>query len=227
MKQTILVVEDDKMIRELVGIYLKKADYDVVEAADGETAKDAFLTYHPCLIVLDLMLPKLSGEDFCKWVREQERNEVSIIMLSAKASTNDKIKGLKIGADDYVAKPFDPDELVAHVEAVLRRTRQFCQKITYSGLCIKPRKGEVMLFDKSLNLTKHEFNLLYHFMENPNVVISREDLIRQLYPYADKTVLDRTIDAHIKKLRRKIEDDPASPKRIHTVRGMGYKFVHE
>ncbi|WP_188455334.1 response regulator transcription factor [Virgibacillus oceani] len=227
MKQTVLVVEDDKMIRELVSIYLKKSGYDVVEAADGEAAKEVFLLNHPCLIILDLMLPKLTGEAFCMWVREQERNEVSIIMLSAKVRTDDRINGLKIGADDYLVKPFDPAELIAHVEAVLRRTGQFCQKITYSGLCIKPRKGEVLLLDKQLNLTKHEFNLLYYFMENPNVVISREDLIYQLYPYADKTVLDRTIDAHIKKLRRKIEDNPASPKRIKTIRGMGYKFVAE
>ncbi|MBY7142486.1 response regulator transcription factor [Virgibacillus sp. NKC19-3] len=227
MKQTIMVVEDDKMIRELIAIYLEKAGYDVIEAVDGEDAKQAFLTYHPCLILLDLMLPKMSGEEFCTWVREQERNEVSIIMVSAKARTNDKINGLKMGADDYLTKPFDPEELVAHVEAVLRRTGQFCQKIAYGGLCIKPRKGEVLLFDKQLKLTKHEFNLLYYFMESPNVVFSREDLINQLYPYADKTVLDRTIDAHIKKLREKIEDKPSDPKRILTVRGMGYKFADE
>ncbi|GAB3044330.1 response regulator transcription factor [Virgibacillus ainsalahensis] len=227
MKQTILVVEDDKMIRELITIYLEKAGYDVIEAVDGEEAKQAFLTYHPCLILLDLMLPKMSGEAFCTWVREQERNEVSIIMVSAKARTHDKINGLKMGADDYLTKPFDPDELVAHVEAVLRRTGQFCQKIAYGGLCIKPRKGEVLLFDKQLYLTKHEFNLLYYFMENPNIVLSREDLINQLYPYADKTILDRTIDAHIKKLREKIEDKPSHPKRILTVRGMGYKFADE
>ncbi|MEH6944615.1 response regulator transcription factor [Bacillus sp. JJ722] len=227
MKRTILVVEDDKMIRELISIYLKKAGYDVIEAADGESAKEALLTYHPCLIILDLMLPKLSGEEFCKWVREQERNEVAIIILSAKTRTDDKIKGLNIGADGYLTKPFDPDELVAHVEAVLRRMGQFCQKITYDGLCIKPRKGEVLLFDKQLHLTKHEFNLLYYFMENPNVVLSREDLIHKLYPYDEKTVLDRTIDAHIKKLREKIEDNPSSPRRICTVRGMGYKFVDE
>lgn len=226
MKPTILVVEDDKMIRELVSIYLKKDGYDVIEAMDGEMAKDAFLTHHPCLIILDLMLPKLSGEEFCEWIREQERNEVSIIMLSARVRTEDKINGLKIGADDYLTKPFDPDELVAHVEAVLRRTGQYCQKIAYDGLCIKPRKGEVMLYDRQVSLTKHEFNLLYHFMENPNVVLSRGDLINQLYPYADKTVLDRTIDAHIKNLREKIEQNTASPKRICTVRGMGYKFVH-
>lgn len=227
MKQTIMVVEDDKMIRELITIYVEKAGYDVIEAADGEEAKQAFLTYHPCLILLDLMLPKMSGEAFCTWVREQERNEVSIIMVSAKARTNDKINGLKMGADDYLTKPFEPEELVAHVEAVLRRTGQFCQKIAYGGLCIKPRKGEVLLFDKQLYLTKHEFNLLYYFMGNPNVVLSREDLINQLYPYADKTILDRTIDAHIKKLREKIEDKPSYPKRVLTVRGMGYKFVDE
>jgi len=227
LKQSILVVEDDQMIRELVSIYLKKAGYEVFAVADGEQAKDAFLKHHPCLIILDLMLPKLSGEEFCKWVKDQERNEVSIIMLSAKVSTNDKINGLKMGADDYLTKPFDPDELVAHVEAVLRRTGQFCQKITHGGLCIKPRKGEVLLFDKKLSLTKHEFNILFQFMENPNIVLTREDLIQQLYPYADKIILDRTIDAHIKKLREKIEDDPTSPKRILTVRGMGYKFASE
>ncbi|MDP4550105.1 response regulator transcription factor [Alkalihalobacillus macyae] len=227
MKQTILVVEDDQMIRNLITIYLKGVGYEVVEAADGESAKAVFLEHHPCLVILDLMLPKLSGEEFCKWIRDQERNEVSIIMLSAKARTEDKITGLKIGADDYVTKPFDPEELLAHVEAVLRRTGQFCQKITYNGLCIKPRKVEVLLFDQQIIVTKHEFNLLYHFMENPNVVISREDLIQQLYPYVDKTVMDRTIDAHIKKLRAKIESDPSMPERIQTVRGMGYKFVVE
>ncbi|SES03193.1 DNA-binding response regulator, OmpR family, contains REC and winged-helix (wHTH) domain [Gracilibacillus ureilyticus] len=225
MKQTILIVEDDKMIRELISIYLTRAGYEVKEAENGEAAKGAFLTYHPCLIILDLMLPVLSGEEFCKWVREQERNEVSIIMLSAKVRTEDKIKGLKLGADGYLTKPFDAEELVAHVEAVLRRTGQFCQKISYNGLCIKPRKGEVLLYDKQIHLTKYEFNLLYFLMENPDIVLSREQLIEQLYPHADRTILDRTIDAHIKKLREKIEDHPASPTRIQTVRGMGYKFV--
>ena len=227
MKQTVLVVEDDNMIRNLITIYLEKAGYDVVQAADGEEAKDVFLNYHPCLIILDLMLPKLSGEEYCKWVREQEQGEISVIMLSAKTRIEEKINGLKIGADDYLTKPFDPNELIAHVEAVLRRTGQYCQKIVYDGLCIKPRKGEVLLYDKQLNLTKHEFSLLYHLMQRPNIVFSREHLIDQLYPYGDRTVLDRTIDAHIKKLREKIEEDSASPKRIRTVRGMGYKFVKE
>ncbi|WP_010529489.1 response regulator transcription factor [Lentibacillus jeotgali] len=225
MKQTILVVEDDEMIRHLVRINLEKNHYDVVEAGDGQTAKDVFLNSHPCLVILDLMLPKLSGEAFCEWVRNQERNEVSVIMLSAKSRVDDKIAGLKMGADDYITKPFEPDELIAHVEAVLRRTGQYCQKIVHDGLCIKPRQGEVQLYDKSIPLTKHEFNLLYYFMQHPNVVHDREQLIDQLYPYAEHQVLDRTIDAHIKKLREKIEADSSKPERIQTVRGMGYKFA--
>lgn len=225
MKQKILIVEDDAMIRNLIAIYLKKEGYEVVEASDGEEAKSIFLTEHPCLIVLDLMLPKVSGEQFCEWVKEQGRNEVSIIMLSAKVQTADKIHGLRIGADDYMTKPFDPDELVAQVEAVLRRTGQFCQKIAYGGLCIKPRKGEVLLYDRTVHLTKHEFQLLFHLMENANIILSRESLIESLYPYLEKDVMARTIDAHIKKLREKIEENPSQPQRIQTVRGMGYKFV--
>ncbi len=225
MKQKILVVEDDPMIRQLITLYLKNADYDVVEAEDGEEAKQVFTHEQPCLVMLDLMLPKVSGEEVCQWIKDQGRNEVSIIMLTAKARTDDKIAGLKMGADDYITKPFSPDEMVAHVEAVLRRTGQFCQKITYKGLCIKPRKGEVWLNDQQISLTKFEFNLLYHFMENPNTVLSRDALLQQLYPMAEQTIFDRTIDAHIKKLREKIEDDPSSPQRIQTVRGMGYKFV--
>lgn len=225
MKQTILVVEVNKLIRELISQSLKNAGYDVVEATNGEEAKAVFLSSHPCMVVLNLILPKLSGEAFCKWLRKQERNEVSIIVVSARTNVEDKIRCLKLGADDYLTMPFLAEELVAHVEAVLRRTGQFCQKIAHDGLCIKPRKGEVLLFDQELQLTKHEFTLLYYFMENPNLIISRAHLIEQLYPYADKLISDRTIDAHIKKLRKKIEEDSSSPKRIITVRGMGYKFV--
>ena len=227
MKQKILIVEDDQMIRNLIRIYLQNDGYDVVEAEDGEMAKDVFQNEHPCLIILDLMLPKISGEELCEWIKDQGRNEVSIIMLSAKVQTADKIHGLRLGADDYMTKPFDPEELLAHVEAVLRRTGQFCQKISHGGLCIKPRKGEVVLYDREIYLTKHEFQLLYHFMENPNIVLPRENLLEHLYPYLEKEVMERTIDAHIKKLREKIEENPSKPKRIQTVRGMGYKFVTE
>src|SRR5699024_2842068 len=225
MKQTILVVEDNLMIRHLIKMNLEKNNYEVVEAADGQSAKNVFLTEHPCLVILDLMLPKVSGEEFFEWVRAQERSEVSFIMLSAKSRVSDKIKGLKMGADDYITKPFEPDELVAHVEAVLRRTGQFCQKIVHGGLSIKPRKGEVQLYDTEIPLTKHEFKLLYYFMQYPETIHDREKLIAYLYPYSEHSVLDRTIDAHIKKLREKIEEDTSKPQRIQTVRGMGYKFV--
>lgn len=225
MKQTILVVEDDDLIRDLIRIYLEKADYIVVEAVDGEMAKETFLTHYPCLIVLDLMLPKVSGEEFCAWVRAGENANVSIIMLSAKAQINDKIAGLRMGADSYMTKPFDPSELVAQVEAVLRRTGQFCQKLVYDGLCIMPRKRTVLLHGKEVLLTKYEFNLLYHFMQHPNIVFSRERLVVETYPINEQDVMERTIDAHIKKLREKVETIPGKPKRIITVRGIGYKYV--
>lgn len=225
MKQTILVVEDDQMIRELMRIYLEKNGYDVVEAKDGMEAKQKFLQFHPCLVVLDLMLPHVSGEEFCTWIREEYGQHVSIIMVSAKSQIDDKIVGLRMGADSYLTKPFDPDELIAQVEAVLRRTGSSCQKVVIEGLCMMPRQGEVLLYDKKVHLTKHEFDLLYFFMQHPDVVFSREQLIDELYPTEQQAILDRTIDAHIKKMREKIEDVPARPKRIQTVRGMGYKFV--
>lgn len=225
VKQTIMVVEDDKMIRELIAIYLKKSGYEVVESSDGEDAKAVFLEHQPCLLILDLMLPKISGEEFYEWILKQDQNNVSVIMLSAKARIDDKISGLNLGADAYMTKPFDPNELIAQVEAVLRRTSHFCQKIVAEGLCIMPKKGQVLLYGKDIKLTKFEFSLLHYFMQNPNLVLSREQLITMIYPNEEHTVMDRTIDAHIKKLREKIEDFPANPKRVQTVRGMGYKFV--
>ncbi|GEN83244.1 DNA-binding response regulator [Sporosarcina luteola] len=225
MKKTIMVVEDDQMIRNLILIYLKKNGYDAVEASDGEEAKSVFLERRPCLILLDLMLPKVSGEEFYTWIREQKHNEVSVIMLSAKVRIEDRISGLNLGADAYMTKPFDPNELIAQVEAVLRRTGQFCQRIVHDGLCIMPRKREVLLNGEDIMLTKYEFNLLHYFMQNPNIVLSREQLIRKIHPNMESSVLDRTIDAHIKKLREKIEEHPSKPIRVQTVRGMGYKFV--
>src|SRR5690606_18134235 len=117
--------------------------------------------------------------------------EVSVIMLSAKVRIDDRITGLKLGADAYMTKPFDPNELIAQVEAVLRRTGQFCQKIVYEGLCIMPRKGEVVLYGEDVKLTKYEFNLLYYFMQNPDIVLSREQLMEQIHPNMESSVMDR------------------------------------
>ncbi len=226
MKQTILVVEDDKMIRNLITLYLEKNNYNVVTAMDGEMAKDVYENEHPCLIILDLMLPKVSGEEFCEWVRKDKSDqETAILMLTAKTKIPDKITGLKLGADSYLTKPFDPDELIAQVQAVLRRTSQHCEQMSYDGLTLKPKRGEVFLGVEQINLTKHEFDLLQYMMQNPNLVFSREELVNELYAYHEQDILDRTIDAHIKKLREKIENIPAEPKRIKTIRGMGYKFV--
>lgn len=225
MEQTILVVEDDAMIRHLIRTFLEKNHYKVVEAKNGDEAKKVFLTHHPCLVILDLMMPVMSGEEFCKWLRKEKYDDVAVIMLTAKASTPDRISGLNMGADAYMTKPFDLGELLAQVEAVLRRTGRDCEKITSNGLCLMPRKHEVLLYDQSIYLTKHEFKLLHTLMKHPNTVFSREQLVNELYPHGEQTVMDRTIDAHIKKLREKIEKDTSNPERIQTVRGMGYKFV--
>ena len=226
MRQTIMVVEDDKMIRNLIKLYLEKNNYNVAIAIDGEMAKDVYENEHPCLIVLDLMLPKVSGEEFCRWVREDKSdNDTAIIMLTAKTKTSDKITGLNIGADSYLTKPFDPDELIAQIQALLRRTSQPSEQLAFDGLVLKPKKGEVFLNGKLVGLTSFEFKLLQYLMQNPNHVFSREKLVNELYAFHEQNILDRTIDAHIKKLREKIEDIPAEPKRILTVRGMGYKIV--
>jgi len=228
MNEMIMIVEDDEMIRNLVRLYLEKHKYDVIEAADGEEAKQLFLQYDPCLIILDLMLPKMSGEQFCQWVRHDLQNEdVPIIMLSAKTHMDDKINGLSIGADLYLTKPFQPDELIAYVQATLRRTNRHKRKIFYDGLCLLVDEREVFLDDEKVHLTKHEFDLLYHIMSHPNIVFTREQLVQELYQYEEQNILDRTIDAHIKKLREKVEEVPSKPQRIQTVRGMGYKFVQQ
>lgn len=227
MKETVLVVEDDAMIRNLLKIYLEKEQYDVIEAVDGKEAQEKYERDQPCVIILDRMMPRMSGEEFCKWLRHEKKSDATVIMLSAKAQTDDRIEGLDIGADNYVTKPFEPSEIVAYVKAGIRRSGSTCKKIASDELVLHPNRREVILRGKEVQLTKHEFDLLYCFMKNPQIVMTREQLIEQMYPYDERDVLDRTIDAHIKKLREKIEDIPSQPKRIVTVRGMGYKFVHE
>ncbi|WP_082235277.1 response regulator transcription factor [Halobacillus massiliensis] len=222
----VLIVEDDVKISNLIKLYLVRDNYQTLQAYDGEEARDLYLKHTPCLIILDLMLPSLSGEEFCRWVKSSEAPEdPAVIMLSAKARVDDKITGLRLGADDYMTKPFSPEELMAHVEAVLRRTGRLCQKIVHDGLIIKPRKGEVWLNHKEIKLTSYEFNLLYLFMENPGQVFTREQLMNHIHPYEESEIFPRSIDAHVKKLRRKIEEDSSQPARILTVRGMGYKFA--
>ncbi|WP_433744673.1 response regulator transcription factor [Falsibacillus pallidus] len=221
--KTILIIEDDANIRKLMNLYLTDAGYEVMEAKDGKEAKVCFLKYDPCFVILDLMLPIHSGEEICQWIREEERSNIPIIMVSAKTLEKDRINGLRLGADDYITKPFSPSELVIRVETVLRRTADRCQKISVSNLVLKPQKGEVKYEGKIIELTAFEFRILQLFMTHPGQVFTREHLLNQLYKRDERAVTHRTIDVHVRHLRQKMQ---ASTKKewIHTVRGMGYKF---
>lgn len=222
--KSILIVEDDSKIRNLIKIYLEKAGFDTFEAKDGDEAMDIFMKYDPCFIILDLMLPKISGEEICKRIRIEKKSDIPIIILTAKVDEKDRICGLQLGADDYVTKPFSPMELVARVETVLRRTVHRCSKITFRGLTLKPFRGEVHYKGSIISLTLHEFKLLYFLMKNPNQILTREQIIDELYPNYERVVSERTIDVHIGKLRDKLKYD-GDDDIIETVRGMGFRFV--
>jgi DNA-binding response OmpR family regulator len=222
--KTVLVVEDDSKIRQLVKIYLTQEGYEVSEAVNGLEAKEKIEELDPCILILDLMLPEVSGEEVCRWVREDLKSTVPIIILSAKASEKNRIQGFKLGADDYVVKPFSLAELMVRIEAVLRRTASRCGKLSFTGFTIKPAKGEASINGEQLELTHFEFKLLHTFMQHPDQVLSREQILTFIYEKNEKVVSDRTIDVHIKNLREKIKEK--TPKDyIQTIRGMGYKFV--
>lgn len=223
--KTILIVEDDAKIRRLLKLYLEREGYEVLEAQDGMDGMDIFMKLDPCLVILDLMLPKKSGEELCQWIRSELKSDIPIIMLTAKVDESDRIKGLQMGADDYIIKPFSPQEVVARVDTVLRRTANRCSKISYKGLTIKPLRGEVKYNGSIISLTTHEFKLLYYFMRHPNQILAREQIIQELYPNEEKTVIDRTVDVHVGKLREKIETSNEVPLFFETIRGMGYRFV--
>ncbi|WP_274310096.1 response regulator transcription factor [Solibacillus daqui] len=225
MQQQILLVDPNTQWTDKLAAFLSENSFTVIITSSAEEAMKIFHQSYPCMVIMELNLPNGSGEMFCKWIRANQTADVSIIMVTEKNHVEDKINGLTIGADDYLTKPVYLEELLAHMHAVLRRTGLFCQKIIHNGLCIKPRKGEVYLNGAPIQLTKHEFMLLYYLMDHPNQIISREALIEQLYPNIEKEIFERSIDAHIKKLRAKIEVDRKQPKRIVTVRGEGYKYI--
>ncbi len=222
--KSVLIVEDDAKIRQLVKVYLEREGYEALEAEDGEDALEKFKQFDPCLVILDLMLPGVSGEEVCTTIRTDLKSNVPIIMLTAKVEETERIQGLRMGADDYVTKPFSPQELVTRVEAVLRRTAQRCSKITYRGLTLKPLRGEIHYKGESIVLTHHEYRLLYFLMRHPNQILTREQIVEELYPNQEKIVTERTVDVHIGKLREKLKYDGES-EIIETVRGMGYRFV--
>ncbi len=223
-RESILIVEDEKKISEIVRAYLEKEGYRVRLAETGEQAMN-LLKEAVDLVILDLMLPDIQGEELCSMIREG--SEVPVIILTAKSGEEDRIKGLGIGADDYVVKPFSPRELVARVKAQLRRSGRTKKKLlSYNGgaLKIDVSNHEVFKDGSLVILTPTEFKILLSLAEQPGWVFSREQLVTIAQGF-DFEGYDRTIDAHVKNLRRKIEKDSREPEYIRTVYGVGYKFT--
>ncbi len=231
MAQRILVVDDDKQIARLIRSYLEQAGYQVVVAYDGETALHALRREAPDLVVLDLMLPDRDGWDVTRTVRSDPALAATpIIMVTARVEDTDKIVGLELGADDYVSKPFNPRELVSRVRAVLRRTggqpAAVSPVLSAGALRLDPDRHEARLDGQPLDLTPTEFDLLRTLMASSGHAFTRGELIEQALGYTYEG-LDRTVDSHIKNLRRKIEPDPANPVYLQTVYGVGYRFAGE
>jgi len=227
MSQTILVVDDELEIVKLVRAYLEKAGYRVVTAQDGREA--LLVTRHekPDLIVLDLTMPEMDGLEFTRRLR-QERN-TPIIMLTARVEETDRIIGLELGADDYVTKPFSPREIVARVRAVLRRVQPEPETpaiLRVGDLVLDQHEHGLTVAGQAVDLTRTEFDLLAILMANPGRAFSRMELLERLQGEA-YAPYERTVDAHVKNLRAKIEPDPSDPRYILTVFGVGYKFAKE
>jgi DNA-binding response OmpR family regulator len=226
-KKQILIVDDEPKIVEAVAAYLENSGYKTIIAGDGEKALSLFQKMNPDLIILDLMLPKITGEEVCRTIRRTSR--VPIIMLTAKIEEEDKINGLNIGADDYVTKPFSPRELVARVNSLFRRSDDgatpLFQVMSWNDndLEVDLNSYTVKKAGHIVNLTPYELKLLCTMVKYPKKTFTREELIEIAFG-TDFDGYDRTIDSHIKNLRSKIEDDSANPSYIITVRGIGYKF---
>ncbi|MDA0770107.1 MAG: response regulator transcription factor [Chloroflexi bacterium] len=225
--QRILVVDDDPTISDVVARYLRGDGYDVAVAMDGQAALDQAAESYPDLVVLDLMLPKVDGLEVCRRLRAL--GDVPLIMLTAKGEEMDRLLGLSLGADDYLTKPFSPRELVARVKAVLRRTAAVPapyegETLRFEDLSINPLTRQVVAAGNDVELTAKEFDVLLYLAQHPKQVFSREQLLNDVwdYLYAGDT---STVTVHIRRLREKIERDPARPRFIQTVWGVGYKFL--
>jgi phosphate regulon transcriptional regulator PhoB len=227
--QKILVVEDEPDIRKLVQYNLAQERFKVLEAEDGEQALKILQRDRPNLLILDLMLPGLSGIELCRILRDRtDTARLPILMLTAKAGETDRVLGLEMGADDYLTKPFSPRELVARVRAILRRAASAAQTESLpaydkGGLKIDFATYEVFVRGKNVKLTLKEFELLRFLVQNPNRVLSRDQLLDRVWG-GETFVTPRTVDVHIRRLRKAIEKDDSKPKWILTLRGVGYKF---
>ncbi len=222
----VLIVDDEPNIREVVGLYLRRDGHTVVSATDGEEALEAFRESEPDLVVLDLMLPKISGLEVCRRMRADRR--VPLIMLTARGEEDERKVGLSLGADDYVVKPFSPRELAARVAAVLRRVEESSgdvdQKVLFfDGLRIDPNTREVLVRGEPATLTAREFDLLHYLASSPNRVYTRDQLMELVWGYTFSADTS-TVTVHVRRLREKVEPDPARPRYLQTVWGVGYKF---
>ncbi len=236
MAQRILIVEDEKQIVRVVKGYLEQAGFEVLVAYDGRTGYFMARQEKPDLIILDLMLPEMDGLDVCRALRRDPDPvvaDVPIIMLTARMEETDRLIGLELGADDYVTKPFSPRELVARVRAVLRRLkpvgegRAQAQSILRAGdLVLDTLRREVHVRDKRVDLTPTEFDILYLLMSNPGRPFSRAEILDKVQGISFEGY-ERSVDVHIKNLRRKLGDDPRHPRYIQTLYGVGYKFIED
>jgi len=223
---SVLVVDDEPTIAEVVARYLERAGYRTRVAADGVAAIEAAAKQRPDLVVLDLMLPRIDGLEVMRRLREQDRERIAVILLTAKGEEADRVIGLRLGADDYVVKPFSPAELVARVDAVLRRIDTSPEQesaIEVGDLKIDPAARRVFVRGEEALLTQREFDLLLFMARHPGQVFSRNQLMDAVWQYAFYTDTS-TVTVHIRRLRAKIELDPAQPNHIQTVWGVGYRF---
>jgi len=224
----VLVVDDEPTIVEIVGRYIERAGFETYTAPDGYKALDVATAHRPDLVVLDVMLPGIDGIEVMERLQERPGPPIAVILLTARGEESDRLVGLRNGADDYVVKPFSPAELVARVEAVLRRTAPPAAEedqppIVHGPLRVEPASRRVVLDGKDVTLTMREFDLLAFFVANPGRVYSRDQLMEAVWgePWFDDT---STVTVHVRRLRAKLGDDPAEPRFIETVWGVGYRF---
>jgi DNA-binding response OmpR family regulator len=222
---TVLVVDDEPIVREVVVRYLSREGHQTLEAADGIAARAAIECSDPDLVVLDVMLPGTDGLELCRWIRST--SELPVIMLTARGEEADRIVGLELGADDYVTKPFSPRELAARVRTVLRRATSSAEpvdRLAFGDVTLEGTTRELRKGDREVRLTAKEFDLLWFLASHPRRVFSRDQLMSSVWGYA--AALDTgTVTVHVRRLREKIEDDPSSPRHLETVWGVGYRLV--
>jgi DNA-binding response OmpR family regulator len=221
---TVLVVDDEPIVRDVVVRYLRREGYETLEAGDGLRAQELLRSHEPSLVVLDLMLPGMDGLQLCQWIRG--RSNLPVIMLTARAEEADRIVGLDLGADDYVTKPFSPRELAARVRTVLRRSSPVAEpaeRLVHGDLVLDSAAREATKAGKPLRLTVKEFDLLWFLASHPRRVFSRDQLMDRVWGY-EPAFDTGTVTVHVRRLREKIEDDPSKPRHLETVWGVGYRF---